>query len=125
MKFEVQTIPILVLGNEWEEIQAMVNADSGLAYYEHEKDGFIVTTVRHGRSVARLCDLTTIFSAQAAYDESIVQRFIEQIAPLFDWSADMETLEVQARERFPLGVYHELRRIFHQVCETKASQQAS
>jgi hypothetical protein len=125
MQFEEQTISIVNFHHEREEILAMVGVGSGLAYYEVAGEGYAITTVSSGYAVAKLYDLATIFTVHAARDESIAQRFIEQITPLLNWNTEAKEIVQQARERYPHSVFHELRKIFLHVCEQAKQQQAT
>lgn len=121
MQFEEQTISVLSVSNEREDIQAVVGMGSGLAYYEGA-EGYILTTIHPGYAVVGLSTLTTIFNIDAASNETVVQHFIEQISPLLDWGEEASLLRQQAQERYPRGMYQELKKIFGKVVEQVSMQ---
>jgi hypothetical protein len=118
MQFTEQTIVIFNRYHMQQSIDAMVNGESGLGYYE-TTEGITVTTVNSGYAVTNLWNHTTIFNAPLAYNEQVAQRFIEIIAPLLDWTKSHT--EIMEQAKFCYGdvqaVKPHIRKAFSDACE--------
>lgn len=116
MQFTPQTITILQPGHIPTEIEAMAGENSGLAYYQ-TTGGYIVTTTHSGYYVAWLKYGDELPEHSSPLNEQIVQRFIETIAPWFDWQKSREELEAQAESCYGITVTQS--RLWQTFCEVR------
>lgn len=100
------------------EISAIVGIGTGLAYH---RDGnqYAVTSLGTGKKVCDVEAITTIFNCALMNNETVLQYFIQLIAPLLPWASDEQT--IHARLRAVFGTEQMLTRSFREAFE-KACQ---
>ena len=119
MQFTKQTITILNRYSQHQEMHVMACEESGLAYYRSPNgEGITITTINSGYAVVNLWNLTA--NKSTAHDEEIAQRFIENIAPLLDWTQQSYNA-IMEQARFCYGdmqaVKPHIKKAFSDACE--------
>lgn len=119
MQFEKHLITILNRHGRSETMLVMEAEGTGLAYYYSPNgEGITVTTTQSGYAVVNLWNLTA--NKSTAHDEEIAQRFIENIAPLLDWTQQSYNA-IMEQARFCYGdmqaVKPHIKKAFSDACE--------
>lgn len=126
MEFTKQTITITTKDRPIDGVEVTVGEGSGLAYHVNA-DGYSITAIASGYVVVHTDTLVTFQNLDDALDETILQRFIENIADLLDWhQQDPQVVIQQAKTRYPsrYGVFNEMKRAFNNARKQAAAQEA-
>lgn len=97
------------------EVQATIGIGTGLAYnYWQPVSAYALTHVQSGYSLMQF---------NMAPSEQVAQRWLQKMAPLIDWTADIDSVKAQAINKYKSeqGMSAAIQQAFSEACHEAAT----